>query len=164
MNLTLPKVLPTTRLIAVVFMAGGLLACQDGSAPAIDAAAEADVIMELEREWSRKFTEGDVDWIIDLHAADARQLPPGADWIVGADALRAAWEGMSNTEGLEISWEPTGAHVSPDGGMAYDYGTVSMTTADGKTTSMKYLVVWTRVGDEWKVAADMFNANEAPGM
>jgi ketosteroid isomerase-like protein len=45
--------------------------------------------------------------------------------------------------------------------MAYDYGTASMTFPDGAVQSMKYLVVWVREDGEWKVAADMFNANEA---
>ncbi len=154
---------PIVRVLSVAWLAGGLLACQGDAEPTIDTAAEADVIMELEREWSRRFADGDLDWIMGLHAADARQLPPGADWVVGTEALRAAWEGMINTEGLELAWEPVVVTVSSSGDMAYDYGTASMTTPDGTTQSMKYVVVWTRVGDEWKIAVDMFNANAAPG-
>lgn len=129
--------------------------------PAVDVAAEAATIMNLEREWSAMFGAGDVDAIMNLHAADAVQLPPGGVPVVGDAALRAAWEGMAAVEGLEVMWESTAAIVSQDGNMAYDYGTTSMTTADG-TVPGKYLVVWVKVDGEWKVAADMFNSNVAP--
>ena len=69
---------------------------------------------------------------------------------------------MAAAEGLEVSWESTAAFVSPDGNMAYDYGTTSMTLPDGSVEPGKYLVVWVKADGEWKVAADMFNANVAP--
>ena len=147
-------------LLAGLLVAMSLSACYSNQST-VDTAAEADTIMALEREWSQKFGDGDIEWIMDLHAADAVQLPPGAEPVVGLDAMRAAWQGMIDTEGLEISWQPTAAYVSTSGDMAYDYGTATMTTPDG-SAPMKYLVVWTRQDGQWKVAADMFNANQAP--
>jgi ketosteroid isomerase-like protein len=132
--------------------------------PAVDTAAEAQAIMALEREWSSRFGEGDIDYIMSIHAANPVQLPPGAELVAGAEALRAAWQGMIDTEGLTASWEPTEAHVSTSGDMAYDIGTAMLTTPDGTVQAMKYMVVWVREDGEWKVAADMFNANEASGM
>jgi uncharacterized protein (TIGR02246 family) len=130
--------------------------------PVVDIAAEEAAIMELEREWSAMFGARDVDAILNLHAADAVQLPPGMEPVIGQEALRAAWEGFATLEGFDVSWEPTAAHVSPDGNMAYDYGTSSMTLPDGTVQNGKYLVVWVKVDGEWKVAADMFNSNVAP--
>ena len=132
------------------------------TAQPFDPVAEAQVIMALEREWSRRLAADDVDWIVDLHAADAWQLPPGAEPITGTEALRAAWEGMALTEGLEITWEPTLARVSKSGDMAWDMGSVSITDPDGSKVPAKYLVVWVREGGRWKVAADMFSPN-GPG-
>ena len=128
-------------------------------APPFDAAAEARVIMALEREWSKRLAADDVDWILDLHAEDAWQLPPGAEPITGAGALRAAWEAMALTEGLEISWEPTLARVSESGDMAWDMGAATITNPDGTAVPAKYLVVWAREGGRWKVVADMFSPN-----
>ncbi len=128
---------------------------------AVDTEAEAGAIMALEAEWSNRFSAGDVDWIMNLQAENAVQLPPDAEIVVGAKALRALEEDLATTDGLEASWESTFARVSPSGDMAYDYGTASMTTPDGDTHAMKYLVVWVREDGEWKVAADMYNANKA---
>jgi uncharacterized protein (TIGR02246 family) len=128
-----------------------------GSDAEVDTAEEAAAIMALEREWSSRFAKKDVDWIMDLHADDARQMPPGAPSVVGLQALRAAWEAMANAEGLDISWEPVEAHVAASGDLAYDFGTATTRTPDGGTEMGKYLVVWVRRDGAWRVAVDMFN-------
>ena len=130
--------------------------------PVVDVAAEAAVVMELEREWSALFVARDIDAIMNLHAADAVQFPPGMEAVVGEEAMRASWEGFAAMEDFDVTWEPTAAFVSPDGNMAYDYGTTTSTLPDGSVVPGKYLVVWVKVDGQWKVAADMFNANVAP--
>ncbi len=137
-----------------------LVACQGtrpdaGTEMAIDSAAEAAAIMALERQWSQKFQEKDLEWIVNLHATDARQMPPDAEPVVGHEALRAQWQAMFE---LDASWEPTEAHVSSSGDMAYDFGTATINTPDGPIPA-KYLVVWVREGGEWKIAVDMFSNN-----
>ncbi len=114
--------------------------------------------MELEREWSDRFQAKDVDWIMGIHWDDARQLPPGAAPVVGAEAIRAAWQTMADTEGFTLSWEPIFARVS--GNLAYDVGKGILTTPDGKTRPVKYVVVWERRDGQWKVAVDMFSPDE----
>jgi ketosteroid isomerase-like protein len=155
----------TKRLLRwpAVLILVGAVAC-GYTEQAVDTSAEESAIMTLESEWSDRFGADDVDWIVALHAEGAVQLPPQAPLVSGSEALRAAWAGMAGAEGLEISWSSTMAKVAPSGDMAYDYGTATMTTPDGVAHPMKYLVVWVRVDGEWKVAADMFNANEPPTM
>lgn len=118
---------------------------------------EANKITELEKMWSDKFGEGDIGWIANLHAPDAIHLPAGAGVVQGSEAIKAVWEGWINTEGLEISWESTASFVSASNDMAYDYGTFQMINPDSSEVSGKYVVVWTRINDEWKVAVDIYN-------
>ncbi|MDH3892369.1 MAG: DUF4440 domain-containing protein [candidate division Zixibacteria bacterium] len=120
---------------------------------------DAKNIMNLEKQWSAKFSEGALDWIVSLHTEDAIQFPPGADLIQGKEALRKAWAGMINTEGFEASWESAEVFVSKSGDLAYDYGSLKITNPDGSKANAKYVVVWSKVNGEWKVAADMFNMN-----
>jgi len=115
--------------------------------------------MGLERSWATAFAEGDIEGIMSYHAANAIVMPPGAPPIVGADAIRADWQGMLDTEGLEVTWEPTEAFVAASGDMAYDYGTATVTTPDGLVSPEKYVVMWVREGGEWKAAVDMFNSS-----
>jgi ketosteroid isomerase-like protein len=146
----------TWLAIAVV----ALVACQGGSQEAavseVDPAVEAAAIMALEREWSAKFQEKDLEWIVNLHATNGRQFPPNAEAVVGRDALRAQWEAMFD---LDASWESAQAHVSESGDMAYDFGAATINTPEGPIPS-KYLVVWVREDGEWKVAVDMFSPNQ----
>ena len=137
-------------LVAICAFAGAALG-QTGS--------EEDTILALEREWSSRFALGDVDWIVAAHAPDAQQFPPNAPPVVGTEALRAAWQGMADTEGLSLSWQPTRAFVSESGDMAWDYGEGKLTNPDGETQDVKYVVVWHRIEGEWKIVMDMFSPN-----
>ena len=155
----------TTRIsqFLLVFLLGPFWACSSPEEPVatpqptLDVAAEAELIMDLERSWATAVAEGDIEGIMSYHAANAIVMPPGAPPIVGTEAIRADWQGMLDTEGLEVTWEPTEAFVAASGDMAYDYGTATVTTPDGVVSPMKYAVVWVREGGEWKIAIDMFN-------
>jgi ketosteroid isomerase-like protein len=124
------------------------------------AADEAATIMQLERDWARKFGEKDVDWIVGIHLPNGRQFPPNAPPVVGTEAIRAAWQSMAETEGLKLEWEPTDVKVSSGGDMAYDYGRGTLTNPDGKASPVKYVVIWERHDGAWKVALDMFSPDE----
>lgn len=123
---------------------------------------ESKKIMALANMWSDKLAEGDVDWIMNIHATGSIQFPAGAKMIQGEEAMRAAWTGMINTEGLDVSWKSTAAFVSASNDMAYDYGIVKVKSPDGSTEDGKYLVVWTREDGEWKIALNMYNSDGAP--
>ncbi len=136
----------------------GVLLLALGCAGMSEPTGSAETIMALEREWSDRFQAKDVDWIAELHWDDARQLPFGAPAVVGAEAIRAAWQTMADTEGLMLSWEPAFADVSGD--LAYDVGKGVFTTPDGITRPAKYVVVWERREGQWKVLVDIFNLDE----
>lgn len=123
----------------------------------IDLEAEANRVMELEREWSRIYGEGDIDAIMDLFVEDSVLIAPGAPPVVGKHAIRASTASMLATEGISVEWLPVEARVAPSGDMAFDYGTSTTRLPDGTTVPGAYLVVWVKEGDEWKVAADIFN-------
>ena len=129
-----------------------------GAPPAVDTTAEAETVMELDREWARRYADRDMDWIAAIQMEDAVLLAPGGDRLDGREAVRAAWEEMPNIF-PKAEWEPVMAHVALSGDMAYVYGTAVSTTPDGTEIPMKYLETWVKVDGEWKVAADMFNAN-----
>jgi ketosteroid isomerase-like protein len=129
--------------------------CQ--TTPTTDTADEAKKIMALESEWSNRFADGDIEWIMDLHASGAIQMPPSAPPVVGHEALRAQWKGM--IQNLDASFMSTEAHVAASGDMAYDIGTVTINGPDGPIPA-KYLIVWIREDGKWKVAVDMFSTNQ----
>lgn len=136
----------------------GQAAGETSGAPG-DPQAERRAVMDLDREWSARFGQGDVAWIANLHAQDARTLPPNAGPVVGREAIRGFFRDLTSTEGLSLSWQPEGARVSEAADMAYSWGSYDMRLPDGTEDRGKYLAVWIRQAGDWKVAADMFNSS-----
>jgi ketosteroid isomerase-like protein len=77
--------------------------------------------------------------------------------VQGRDAIGAMWkslaEQVSNPKVTTLDVKPLGPSA------AREIGTFSLTTK-GPTPQQvtgKYLVVWEKVGNEWKLAADIWN-------
>ena len=145
------------RACLVMLLLTAFAACNSSSKyEAIDTAAEVVAITQLETEWSEMFGARDLDGVAALMAQNTVLIMPGSEPIVGVDDVRAATEEMLKADG-EVSWASDFAFVAPSGDMAYDYGTATTKLADGSIVNGKYLVVWVKEHDQWKIAAEMFN-------
>jgi len=145
------------RLCSTILLLTTMVACNSSSeSGAIDTAAEAVAIAQLEIEWSDMFAARDLDSIAKLLAQNTVMVMPGSEPIVGADNVLVATEEMMMSDD-EVSWASDFAFVAPSGDMAYDYGTATTKLADGSVVKGQYLVVWVKEHGQWKIAADMFN-------
>ncbi len=145
------------RACLVMLLLTAFAACNSSSKyEAIDTAAEVVAITQLETEWSEMFGARDLDGVAALMAQNTVLIMPGSEPIVGVDDVRAATEEMLKADG-EVSWASDFAFVAPSGDMAYDYGTATTKLADASIVKGKYLVVWVKEHDQWKIAAEMFN-------
>jgi uncharacterized protein (TIGR02246 family) len=124
------------------------------NAPAHAQKAEIDAanarFMEL-------FNKGDFAGIASLYTEDATALPPGAAMVKGRDAIGAMWKSIA----AQVA-DPklTALEVKPLGpSAAREIGTFSLKTKGAKPqdVSGKYVVVWEKVGGEWKLAVDIWN-------
>jgi len=103
------------------------------------------------------FSKGDFPGIASLYTADAVALPPGSAMVQGRAAIEVMWKGMAE----QVS-DPklTTLDVKPLGPSAVrEIGTFSLKTK-GPTpqeVSGKYVVVWEKVGNDWKLATDIWN-------
>ena len=60
--------------------------------------------------------------------------------------------------GVQIRLEAV--EVEGHGDTAYEVGRATITGADGETLDeAKYIVIWKKVGDAWKLHRDIFNSN-----
>ena len=145
------------RACLVMLLLTAFAACNSSSKyEAIDTAAEVVAITQLETEWSEMFGARDLDGVAALMAQNTVLIMPGSEPIVGVDDVRAATEEMLKADG-EVSWASDFAFVAPSGDMAYDYGTATTKLANASIVKGKYLVVWVKEHDQWKIAAEMFN-------
>ena len=150
-----------------------LPACQAGGEPANDA-AEVNSTAAVDTRADERAIRGHVDrWlqlveardaagIAELYAEDGAVMPPNAPIGRGRTAIQQTWASMMRTPGFSLRFVPEQIVVSSSGDMALDRGTYSLTIAPNGTTQSdtgKYVVVWRKIGREWRVAADIFNSD-----
>lgn len=138
------QIVSTAFLLCVSFVAVG------------ETGAEESRIVDLESRWSGMFGERDLDGIMALMTQNSVLIVPGAAPIVGIEDIRRATKTMLQSED-QVSWKSDFVYVSSSGDMAYDYGTATTKLADGSSIQGRYLVVWVKEDDKWKVMADIFN-------
>jgi uncharacterized protein (TIGR02246 family) len=121
------------------------------------AAAQRAKIEAVNAKWVELFGKGDFDRIAQLYTVDAIAFPPGSAMVRGRAAIGAMWKGMAEHVSNPKVTTLDVKRLSPRA--AREIGTFSLMTKDPtpKEVSGKYLVVWERVGGEWKLAADIWN-------
>ena len=152
-----------------------LPACQAGEKPANDAAevtstaavdtgADEQAIRGQVDTWLKLIKAKDAAAIADLYVEDGTVMPPNAPIGKGRAAIQQTWASMMRTPGFDLTFVPEQIIVSTSGDMALDRGTYRLAIApDGtaQTDTGKYVVVWRKIGGEWKAAADIFNSDLA---
>jgi uncharacterized protein (TIGR02246 family) len=163
----------TKSLLLLSVTALLLPACQAGEKPAndaaevnstaaVDAGADEQAIRGQVDRWLQLVKAKDAAGIAELYAEDGAVMPPNAPIGKGRAAIQQTWASMMNTPGFGLTFSPEQIIVSSSGDMALDRGTYNLTLASGGTTQTdtgKYVVVWRKIGSEWKAAADIFNSD-----
>jgi ketosteroid isomerase-like protein len=149
------------RLLRAVLV---MLVVTTSAAHAQGTRSDTEAIQAAARQFSAAYMRGDADAITALYTRDAVIFPERSQVISGHEALRAYWKhepGQKVTRHLLI---PT--QVTVDGKHAYDHGTYEIAgERNGKAWGPvrgKYLVVWRREPDGWKMHLDMWNSGPSP--
>ncbi len=130
-----------------------------GCASSVNVEEERAALMEADRSWSQVVT--DLDKFAWYFAPDATFYPPGMPAVTGADAIRKAFGEISSAPGFSLSWTADEAVVAAGGDIGYTTGKYAASMAGGSEKG-KYVTVWKKEGDAWKVIEDIFNADAAP--
>jgi uncharacterized protein (TIGR02246 family) len=163
----------TKSLLLLTVTAMLLTACQAGEKPANDAAevkstaavgaaADEQAIREKVDRWLQLVKAKDAAAIAELYAEDGAVMPPNAPIGKGRTAIQQTWASMMGTPGFDLTFVPEQIVVSASGDLALDRGTYSLAIAPGgtqQTDTGKYVVVWRKIGSDWKAAADIFNSD-----
>jgi uncharacterized protein (TIGR02246 family) len=151
-------------------------ACQAGDKPAnntaevnstaaVEVGANEQAIRGQVDRWLQLVKAKDAAGIASLYAEDGAVMPPNATIGKGRAAIQQTWASMMQTPGFDLTFVPEQIIVSSSGDMALDRGTYRLAIAPNgtaKTDTGKYVVVWRKIGSEWRAAADIFNS-DLPG-
>ena len=121
------------------------------------ASAQKAEIEAANAKWTEFFNKGDFAGIASFYTTDAIALPPGSAMVQGGAAIGAMWKSMaeqvSDPKVTTLDVKPLGPST------AREIGTFSLKTKGPTPQEVtgKYVVVWEKVGNEWKLAADIWN-------
>jgi len=124
------------------------------TAPVLAQQAEIEAV---NAKWMDFFNKGDFAGVASLYTDDATAFPPGSAMVKGRAAIAAMWKSMaekvSNPKVTTLEVKPLGPSA------AREIGTFSLRTKGEKPQEVagKYVVVWEKVGNDWKLAADIWN-------
>src|SRR5215813_222518 len=123
-------------------------------APAVAQKAE---IEGVNAKWIDFFNKGDFAGLASLYTEDATAFPPGSGMVKGRAAIAAMWKGMAEQVADPKVTTLDVKQLGPSA--AREIGTFSLKTKgpEPKEISGKYVVVWEKIGNDWKLAADIWN-------
>lgn len=121
------------------------------------ASAQKAEIEAINSKWIEMFNRGDFSGIASLYSMDATAFSPGSAMVRGRAAIEVMWKSMAEQVG-----DPklTTVDVKPLGpSAAREIGTFILKTKGPTPQEVtgKYVVVWEKVGNDWKLATDIWN-------
>jgi uncharacterized protein (TIGR02246 family) len=134
-----------------------------GSASAQDKAT----IEKLNDAFMSAFKKGDFAAVGGMYTDDAYLLPSGSAMVKGRSKITAFWtktgEAIGDVKLTTLDVKPLGRDVKPLGSeAAREIGTFLLTTKGQQPQQLtgKYVVVWQKVGSDWKLATDIWNSDK----
>jgi ketosteroid isomerase-like protein len=123
-------------------------------APAFAQKAEIEA---ANTKWMEFFNKGDFAAIASLYTTDATAFPPGSPMVNGNAAIGAMWKGLA--EQVTDPKLTTLDVKSLGSSAAREIGNFSLKTKGPTPQEVtgKYVVVWEKVGSDWKLATDIWN-------
>jgi uncharacterized protein (TIGR02246 family) len=136
------------------------LLCGVGSVcRAEDAGTVRAAIEQAGVRFAEAYGRGDAKAVAAFYTEDAIAFPPGAAMVKGRQAIQQMWQETMDSGVKSLSF--TVIDVGASGELAHETGTALMNVQPaGKeptTASVKYVVVWKKQGNDWKLQRDIWN-------
>jgi uncharacterized protein (TIGR02246 family) len=135
-----------------------IIGCLSVGSPAL--AQNRATIEKLNDAWTAAFNKGDAAAVATLYTEDAYVLPPGSAMVKGRAAIEAFWrqaaQQMTDAKLTTLDVLPLGRSA------AREIGTVTLKTKSQPPQEVvgKYVVVWRKIGRDWKLATDIWNTDK----
>ena len=125
-------------------------------------AGTSDVRAAIEQAGGRfadAYARGDAKAVATFYTEDAIAFPPGGELVKGRPAIQQMWQSTMDSGVKSLAF--TVVDVGASGDLVHETGIAKMNIQeqgkDATTASVKYLVVWKRQGDDWKLHRDIWN-------
>jgi uncharacterized protein (TIGR02246 family) len=119
-------------------------------------------IEETNAQFGAAISRGDTSSVAALYTDDAIVLPPNAETVRGRQAIKDLFDGMIAQMGVPQLALRT-MELEEIGDTANEVGEYRLKFqppgGEPVTDVGKYVVIWKRQGDAWKLAVDVWNTN-----
>jgi uncharacterized protein (TIGR02246 family) len=124
-----------------------------------DRAAATTATAAINSRFMEAAKAGDAAAVAALYTEDATVLPPEAEMVQGAAAVRELWGAWFAQGGVDLTLSTVS--LAGAGNFAYEIGTWSIAAREGGAAEHgKYVVVWKRGADgTWKLHTDIWNSS-----
>jgi ketosteroid isomerase-like protein len=146
----------------LVSLSGFALLLSAGVAPAFAEDIRA-AIESANKQFVAALNRGDAAGIVAMYTPNAQLFPANSDIVSGQQAIEQFWQGAVNAGLRDLTL--TTLEAEAQGDIAYEVGTYTLPGEGGKMLDVgKYVVVWKRVGGQWKLHRDIWTTSvPAPG-
>lgn len=118
-------------------------------------------IQKLEDRMAAAVNQGDAKaGAAEFYGDDAIILPPGADIVKGKPEIESFWAkagpGLTDVKLTTVDVKPLGNSTAREIGTA----TFKLKGQASQEVSGKYVVIWQKIGNDWKAVIDIWNTNK----
>lgn len=120
---------------------------------------DLEIISENTTAFSQAYMNGDIDGLVNMYTDDGKIFPNNRMILAGKEDLKTYWNIPDGVKILHHMVKPEDVII--EGDYAYDYGYYEgkTLTKDKKEVPWqgKYVIVWKRENNDWKIALDIWN-------
>ena len=118
-----------------------------------------EAIAAADDQFMATFNSGDAAGVAALYTEQGQLLPPNADFMIGRQAIQAFWQGAMDMGIASAKIEII--EVEGHGDTAIEVSKYTLHAQGGEELDAgKFIVIWKRVGGEWKLHRDIFNSSK----
>jgi uncharacterized protein (TIGR02246 family) len=123
-------------------------------------AQDKATVEKLNARFVAAFQKGDMEALGQMYAEDAYLLPSGSEMVTGRSAIQAFWmkaaESVGDIKLVTVDVKSLGADA------AREIGTFTLKTKVNPPQEVagKYVVLWQKIGNDWKLATDIWNMDK----
>ena len=125
---------------------------------------EIQQILANIKNFSSYYVNGETEKLVPCYTQDGKIFPGNVKIMEGKEDLLKYWTMPDDIKVIKHKITPSEIRIVEN--TAYDYGYYEGQTrlADGKVSSWKgkYVIVWKKIGEDWKIYLDIWNRVREP--
>jgi ketosteroid isomerase-like protein len=115
-------------------------------------------ILAAEKVFVAAYNDHDAPGLAALYTRDGEIMPPNSGVVKGARKLQVLFKSFWDAGDTVMKLDTVEAKGFGD--TAYEVGKYTLSGDSGKVNDRgKYIVIWRKVGGQWKLYRDIFNTN-----